>query len=76
MSNYDSYLSSLLDYLKQYITNMKSRPILFIGLDHRVTALIRHISLNTDEMVVFLLPNRLVDPTNERFSTKYREQTR
>ncbi|KAB2332234.1 hypothetical protein F7731_16805 [Cytobacillus depressus] len=31
MSNYDSYLNSSLEYLKQYITDMKSRPILFIG---------------------------------------------
>lgn len=31
MSNYDSYLSSSLEYLKQYITDMKSRPIFFIG---------------------------------------------
>lgn len=31
MSNYDSYLDSSLEYLKQFITDMKSRPILFIG---------------------------------------------
>jgi hypothetical protein len=31
MSNYDSYLDSLLEYLKQFIVDMKSRPILFIG---------------------------------------------
>ncbi|MDR4198703.1 SIR2-like protein [Bacillus altitudinis] len=31
MSNYDSYLNSSLEYLKQYIDNMKSRPIFFIG---------------------------------------------
>ncbi|WP_289142738.1 SIR2 family protein [uncultured Brevibacillus sp.] len=31
MSNYDSYLDSSLEYLKQYIKDMKSRPILFIG---------------------------------------------
>ncbi len=31
MSNYDLYLSNSLDYLKQYISNMKSRPIFFIG---------------------------------------------
>lgn len=31
MSNYESYLNSSLEYLKQYITNMNTRPILFIG---------------------------------------------
>lgn len=31
MSNYDSYLESSLEYLKEYIADMKSRPILFIG---------------------------------------------
>lgn len=31
MSNYDSYLESSLEYLKEYITDMKVRPILFIG---------------------------------------------
>lgn len=31
MSNYDSYLMSSLEYLGQFINNMKSRPILFIG---------------------------------------------
>ncbi|WP_100398119.1 SIR2 family protein [Bacillus sp. FJAT-44742] len=31
MSNYDSYLSSSLEYLSQYIADMKSRPILFVG---------------------------------------------
>lgn len=31
MSNYDSYLESSLEYLKEYITDLKSRPILFIG---------------------------------------------
>ncbi|MHC5529508.1 SIR2 family protein [Priestia megaterium] len=31
MSNYDSYLNHSLEYLKGYIDDMKSRPILFIG---------------------------------------------
>lgn len=31
MSNYDSYLDSSLESLKQFIKDMKSRPILFIG---------------------------------------------
>lgn len=31
MSNYDSYLDSSLEYLRKYINDMKSRPILFIG---------------------------------------------
>lgn len=31
MSNYDLYLDSSLDYLKQFIDEMKSRPILFVG---------------------------------------------
>jgi len=31
LSNYNSYLNSSLEYLKQYIDNMKSRPIFFIG---------------------------------------------
>lgn len=31
MSNYESYLDSSLEYLKQFITDMKSRPILFVG---------------------------------------------
>jgi hypothetical protein len=31
MSNYDSYLESSLEYLKQYIKEMKSRSILFVG---------------------------------------------
>ncbi|MCY8209777.1 hypothetical protein MOC28_20520, partial [Bacillus subtilis] len=31
MSNYDSYLNSSLDHLKQYIAKMNSRPILFVG---------------------------------------------
>lgn len=31
MSNYDSYLGSSLEFLKQFINDMKSRPILFIG---------------------------------------------
>ncbi|WP_413286808.1 SIR2 family protein [Bacillus mojavensis] len=31
MSNYDSYLNSCLEHLKQYITKMNSRPILFVG---------------------------------------------
>ncbi|MCM3225939.1 SIR2 family protein [Terribacillus saccharophilus] len=31
MSNYDSYLTSSLENLSQYIANMKSRPILFVG---------------------------------------------
>lgn len=31
MSNYEMYLKESLDYLKQYITDMKSRPILFVG---------------------------------------------
>lgn len=31
MSNYDSYLDSSLESLKQFINDMKSRPILFIG---------------------------------------------
>lgn len=31
MSNYDLYLDQSLDYLKKYISDMKSRPILFIG---------------------------------------------
>jgi hypothetical protein len=31
MSNYDSYLDSSLDCMKQYISEMKSRPILFVG---------------------------------------------
>lgn len=31
MSNYDSYLDQSMEYLKKYIGDMKSRPILFIG---------------------------------------------
>lgn len=31
VSDYDSYLNSSLEHLKQYITSMNSRPILFVG---------------------------------------------